>query len=126
MIKVEVGFQSFSFPFFPPHSLSVFLSRKSDETTVSSVSMVVTALYTCTYFLQNERTMTEVKTKQIDDNEVTKRLVKDETDNKTDDDDKLSSIKLFRKRLNEDTFFRQKFAIFVCICYSFLITVSRM
>ena len=70
--------------------------------------------------------MTEVKTKQIDDNEVTKRLVKDETDNKTDDDDKLSSIKLFRKRLNEDTFFRQKFAIFVCICYSFLITVSRM
>ena len=70
--------------------------------------------------------MTEVKTKQIDDNEVTKRLVKDETDNKTDDDNKLSSIKLFRKRLNEDTFFRQKFAIFVCICYSFLITVSRM
>ena len=67
MIKVEVGFQSFSFPFFPPHSLSVFLSRKSDETTVSSVSMVVTALYTCTYFLQNERTMTEVRTIQIYD-----------------------------------------------------------
>ena len=70
--------------------------------------------------------MTEVKTKQIDDNEVTKRLVKDETDNKTDDGDKLSSIKLFRKRLNEDSFFRQKFAIFVCICYSFLISVSPM
>jgi hypothetical protein len=49
--------------------------------------------------------MTEVKTKQTDDNEVTKRLVKDETDNKTDDDDNLSSIKLFRKRLNEDTFY---------------------
>jgi hypothetical protein len=71
-----------------------------------------------------ERIMT-ADIKQNGDHEVTKSLVNDEKDNKTDEDDKLSSIKLFRKRLNEDKTFRQIFLIFVSICYSFLILVSR-
>ena len=71
-----------------------------------------------------ERIMT-ADIKQNGDHEVTKSLVNDEKDDKTDEDGKLSSIKLFRKRLNEDKTFRQKFLIFVSICYSFLILVSR-
>ena len=71
-----------------------------------------------------ERIMT-ADIKQNGDHEVTRSLVNDEKDNKTDEDDKLSSIKLFRKRLNEDKTFRQIFLIFVSICYSFLILVSR-
>ena len=63
--------------------------------------------------------------KQNGDHEVTKSLVNDEKDNKTDEDDKVSSIKLFRKKLNEDKTFRQKLLIFVSICYSFFILVSR-